>query len=391
MEFNNIQKSYLFSFLHRLVFFGALAVPFFLDWAKIDYTRIFILQAWYSFWVFALEVPTGIVADKWGRKYSLALGCISSAAGFGLYATFNNYANFLLSEFLIAMGAALISGADSALLYDSIVELKRKKDARHYLSRYDAAGTLGIVVSMPVGSLIAGSALMAYPDVLCLPMFLTSAFGILSAAAALSLREPMRRKPLENPVKLGIDGFKYILKTKKLREISLNYVAISATTFFMFWLYQTLLREQGVAVAYYGLIGAGINLFSMLLLLNLKRLEKLAGMRKLIFLTALLPALLYLWVGVDGGSASVFAAIFLVTGARLFRAPVLGDFMNRHIKSRNRATVLSGISMIERIVIALFYPLIGLLMDWSLGFTLIFLGIATLAFTFLTRMGEEHF
>jgi MFS family permease len=391
MKFNDIHKLYLFSFIHQLVFFGALAVPFFLDWAKIDYTRIFILQAWYSFWIFALEVPTGVVADKLGRKYSLALGCLASALGFGLYAAINSYPNFLLCEFLIAMGAALLSGADKALLYDTILELKKKKEARAYLARYDAAGTLGIVVSMPFGSFIAGSALLPYPAVLALPMFLTSATGLISIFVALSLHEPERKKPVENPLKLGIDGFKYILKTKLLREISLNYVLISATTFFMFWLYQTLLRDTPIGIVYYGLVGAGINIFAMLLLLNLKRLESIFGMKRLIFLSALLPALFYLAVAFFRNIPMIFAAIFIVTGLRLLRAPVLTDFMNRYITSKNRATVLSGIAMLDRLVIALFYPVVGLLLDKSLTFVLLLLGVATLIFALTTRIGERHF
>ena len=71
---SNIYKMYLVNFLKNLQFFGAVAIPFFLDWAKADYTRIFILQASFMFWVFVLEIPTGVVADKFGRKASIILG-----------------------------------------------------------------------------------------------------------------------------------------------------------------------------------------------------------------------------------------------------------------------------------------------------------------------------
>ncbi len=391
MRLNDIHKLYLFSFLSKAVFFGALAVPFFLDWAKIDYTRIFILQAWFSFWVFALEVPTGVVADKLGRKHSLAIGSLVTAMGFALYGLVNSYPSFMMAELLIAMGSALLSGADKALLYDTLVGLKKKKDARHIISRYDAAGTLGIVISMPVGSFVAGTALMPYPNILTVPMFMTAAVGLIATLFALSLNEPKRKKPLENPIRLAIDGFKHILKTKLLREISLNYVLISSTTFFMFWLYQTLLREVGIGISYFGLVGAGINIFAMILLLNLKRLERIFGMKQLILISALLPALLYFSVAFFRNIPLIFIAIFLVVGMRLLRAPVLTDFMNRFIKSKNRATVLSGISMLDRLVILLLYPLIGLLMDKSLTLALLLLGTATLIFALTTKIGDPHF
>ena len=65
---NNISKIYLANFLKNLNFFGSIAIPFFIDWIQIDYTRIFLLQAWFIFWTFVLEIPTGIVADKWGSS-----------------------------------------------------------------------------------------------------------------------------------------------------------------------------------------------------------------------------------------------------------------------------------------------------------------------------------
>jgi hypothetical protein len=61
---SNISKAYLAAGLKNLQFFGALAVPYFIDWLRVDYTRLFLLQAWFLFWVFTLEVPTGISSSK---------------------------------------------------------------------------------------------------------------------------------------------------------------------------------------------------------------------------------------------------------------------------------------------------------------------------------------
>jgi len=37
MEFNNIHKSYVARFFRELSFFGAVSVPYFLDWIQTDY------------------------------------------------------------------------------------------------------------------------------------------------------------------------------------------------------------------------------------------------------------------------------------------------------------------------------------------------------------------
>ena len=120
----NILKAYAASFLKNLQFFGPISVPYFLDWLRVDYTRMFILQAWFLFWVFILEVPTGVVADKFGRKMSVAIGCLLFAADMLFFGLSRNYYLLFAAEFLGAVGMTLISGADQALLYDSLVALK---------------------------------------------------------------------------------------------------------------------------------------------------------------------------------------------------------------------------------------------------------------------------
>ena len=111
-----IYAAYAGSFLKNLQFFGAVAVPFFIDWLRVDYTRMFLLQAWFLLWIFALEIPTGVIADRLGRKISVGLGCLLLAADLLVFGLVRRYEVFFLGEFLGAVGMTLISGAEQALL-----------------------------------------------------------------------------------------------------------------------------------------------------------------------------------------------------------------------------------------------------------------------------------
>ena len=381
---------YLVNFLRNLHFFGAVAIPFFLDWANISYTRIFILEAFFMFWIFVLEIPTGVVADKYGRKASIILGGLFSAISISIFGFINNYWAFFLAEFIGALGFALLSGADKALIYDSLIQTKKDKDAKVFLSRYDSAGTLGSLIGFPLGSLIAGSSILPYPKTLPLTFIISGVFLLLTFFVALTLSEPKRKEKVEEFIKEGFDGFKYIFKHKKLRVFALNFALISATTFFMFWFYQSLAGVVGIDVKYNGFIGAGFNLFSMLLLLNIKRIENLFGMKNILFYSAILPGLFFIGLFFFRSVYFVLVAIFLITGLKIMRSPALSDFMNRHIESRNRATVLSGVSMLEKIIVMILYPIVGLLADFSLWATFLFLGIATLIFSLMNRIESEH-
>ena len=387
---SNIWKMYLVNFLKNLQFFGSVAIPFFLEWARIDYTRIFILQASFMFWVFVLEIPTGVVADKFGRKASIILGGLFVAISFSIYGLINNYWIFFVAEFMGAIGFTLLSGADKALIYDSLIHTNKTNEAKVILSRYESAGALGLVIGFPLGSIVADSNLLPYPETLPLTFIISGIFLLLTFFVGFTLKEPERKEKVEEFIREGINGFKYIFRHKILRLFALNFALISATTAFMFWFYQSLLGVMGVDIKYNGFVAAGFNLFGMILLLNIKRIEKLFGMKNTLFYSALIPGLFFAGLFIFRNIYFVLAAIFIITGLKLMRSPLLSDFMNRYIESRNRATVLSGVSMLEKIVIMILYPIVGLLADYSLWTTFLFLGIVTIVISFMNRIRAEH-
>jgi len=125
---SNIWKMYVFKFLVSLHFIGGVLVPFFMDWGKISFTQIMILQSWFMLWIFIMEVPTVTIADYFGRKYSLLLGCIVNIITVIIYTITPNFYLFLVGEFLWATSAALFSGADDAFVYDSLKKCGKAKE-----------------------------------------------------------------------------------------------------------------------------------------------------------------------------------------------------------------------------------------------------------------------
>jgi MFS family permease len=363
----NIYKAYVGACLKSLQFFGAIAVPYFLDWLRVDYTRLFLLQAWFLFWVFILEIPTGVVADKFGRRLSVALGCLLFSADFLFYGLGASYGLLFIGEFLGAVGLTLTSGAEEALLYDTLVALGEQDRARHYFARCGAAATVGLVVGFPVGSFVAASGRYRYPESLVVPFLMTAGSGVLASLAYLSMREPDRVKPTGGFLRMGVQGLRTLFAHADLRGYVLNAVTISSVTFFVFWFYQPAALRAGMPLAYLGLFAAGFNLFSTLLLANSAAIERLVGVPRLLFITAAAPALLFAAVAATRTLWVVVPAVFLLVGCKLVRGPVLVDLINRHIESENRATVISSISLLERAITCLIYPVVGRLADVRLG------------------------
>ena len=379
---------YLSGFFRDLQFFGAVAVPFYLHRVGLDYTSMFLLEAIFSFFMIIFEVPTGVVADKWGRKISLFFGSLFFGAGFLLFGIFTSYPVLVMAEIICAFGMTLSSGADRALIYEALKNTHEEDRAVKVMARYDAFSSAAMFLAFPAGSLFVDSNILSYKTALGIVFVATAVAIFISGLIILFIKEPAFEKSTELPFRQGVDGFLRIIQRPKLRIFSLNYAFISSATFFMFWYYQSLLMENGLPIAWLGFVSSAFNLTAMLLLLLAPVVERGLGIKNTLFMSSLIPGILYLLVSLIPGSAIAMIAIFGITNLKAFRAPVLAALMNKEIESSNRATILSGVSMIERIATTLLYPIAGILTDISLNTALFVIGIITVILSVTLRIEQ---
>ena len=106
--------------------------------------------------VFALEVPTGWLADRLGHRLSLIIGSALQVLGMVAFWHAVTPAGLLTSSLLIAMGDTFRSGADQALLYRSCAALGREHEFQSIQARTEAV-THAALVAM----LLAGGAIVA--------------------------------------------------------------------------------------------------------------------------------------------------------------------------------------------------------------------------------------
>lgn len=383
----NLWKMYLFKFLVRMHFIGGVLVPFFTDWGGINFTQILILQSWFMLWIFLLEIPTGTIADYFGRKYSLILACGVNIIAAIVYASTPNFYVFLLGEFLWAMSAAFLSGADEAFTYDTLKKIGKKNKSKKVFGRIESFGLAGIMIGAPIGSFIAAQFGLRAPMLLLFIPF------TLALIIALTFREPTTNKKIESKRYLNVlkEGIRFFYKNKVLKILAVDMIFIAAIAYFMIWLYQPMLKQAGVGMAYFGIVHAAFVASQILIMNCYEKLEKIFGSKKrLIFFSAVITGVLFIIGGLTTFIPAVLLVIIIGGGFGLSRQPLFVSYMNKHIPSPKRATVLSTISMLRRAVLVVVNPAVGLLVDWSLNYTLIILGAAAILFSFISKVEEEH-
>src|SRR5260221_9616471 len=89
---STLLRYYAFSALWNVLFISPLIVPFFTQWGHITLFQVQLLQSWYSLWFFLFEVPSGILADRVGRKYTMSIAAFIVALACLIYASIPNYA-----------------------------------------------------------------------------------------------------------------------------------------------------------------------------------------------------------------------------------------------------------------------------------------------------------
>ncbi|MFC2174272.1 MFS transporter [archaeon] len=380
----NISKIYAFSFLWHLHFMAGVLIPFFTLWGKISFTEIMLLQSFFVVSVFLLEIPTGAVADRFGRKTSLILSSLVSMVGVIVYSSYPSIAVFALGEFIFAIGSSLISGADEALMYDTLKKTGRVRESKKILPRMHSFRILGVMVGAPIGGIIGYYLGLQYAVMLmAIPM-------ALSALVAWTLEEPKTRKSKESTryIDTLISGVTYFRKHKILRKLAADEITIGAVIFFIIWLYQPALQSAGVAIIWFGFVHALIAVAQIVFQNNFERLEKFFGKKGYIKYSAIIPGICFILLALGVGAWAMVGLITLIAAFGLSRRALYANYYNKHIESKNRATVLSTIRMVGSFVRALLYPLVGVMVDFSLPLALGAIGVVLVAAALLSRVED---
>jgi MFS family permease len=132
-----------------------------------------------------LEIPSGILADRWSRRGVLMIGSTALMASQLVGALSTNVATYIAAALLLGVFFAMQSGTVDSIIYDTVLEEFGTGDAfEATVGRLRAWESAALVTSALGG---AGLAAVTSPRLTC---FLTLPFGLASLWALRSFREP---------------------------------------------------------------------------------------------------------------------------------------------------------------------------------------------------------
>ena len=123
---SNISKLYLIKIAKWFNMVMPIVVLFYQD-NGMGMHEIFQLKAIYSIAIVVMEIPSGWMADVWGRKKTLILGSILGSAGFLMYSFSFGFWTFAIAEVILGIGYSFVSGAESDCSRASLHSVPQQK------------------------------------------------------------------------------------------------------------------------------------------------------------------------------------------------------------------------------------------------------------------------
>jgi MFS family permease len=344
---------YLVTFLHdfSISLHAAIYVLFLLS-HNLSLLEVSLVNLSFMLGNFFFEIPTGAYADFFGRRKSLILSSLFLTGALAIYFISTNILMFIIAELIAALAFTFASGALDAWMVDSL-------EGKGYIGKVDFVFSQASIVSYSaslVGGLIGG---YLGNINLALPFGVGALVSLSSLAAVVFL---MHEKPVKTKALSFTNGFKQMAIVAKdsinygvRHKVVLWLILSSMLAFFafqplnMYWA-PRINALSGNQVWLMGWIWVGVTTCMMLGSYWIRTLlKKQKSYLWILIAMSLFLSLPILLASISNIFALVVSGYILHEIGRGMIRPMQKSYLNKHIPSEKRATILSFDSMMGKL------------------------------------------
>jgi MFS family permease len=356
---------------------------------QINLFEIALLAVVFEASILIFEIPTGAVADIYGRKISVVLSTVLSLVSGMIFIFFPFLAGFILAEIIGGLGETLRSGALEAWLVDSLKHEGREEIQKRAFAQGTRFRILGNLLGLILGGYLASFNMRLVWVPFAVLFFILCLFLILW----MSEEYFIEKKESGRVISKFSENIKQSLEVLGSQRLILALIVLSLFSEFSFeaisQFWQVHFDENlSIPIRYFGWILMTASVLTILFIDKITALsEKLKHefsplliLESLFLLSLLLIALI---------SSPLLAVIFFILLQSFvnFKEPILLDIYNKHIPSAQRATLLSfkslvgsGGEVLAGLCIGLVAQRYGLRITFGFGTVILFVGIITFFF-----------
>lgn len=170
-----------YAFARSLVFWQA--VWFLIFQGRLSAAEAILLYAVYDIATMAMEVPSGYLSDRAGRRITLVVSSVALLVGAVVLLVADSFALAVLGQVVIGASMAFNSGTDTALLYESLASRGRQDD----IERHEVKAWRFSFTALALSAFMGGALALVWEG---LPFAATAVAGVAAVIIAARLIEP---------------------------------------------------------------------------------------------------------------------------------------------------------------------------------------------------------
>jgi MFS family permease len=351
----NITLNYIISSVSWGRFFIPILALFYIA-SKVSLEQFTIIMAVFSLATLVFEIPTGVIADLLGKKNTLLLSRAMYIIEIFLIAFFNGFWIFLVAKIISGIGVSLSSGTNQAIVYDSLKKIKRENEHKKISG---IANTVS-KISMSFVFIIGAYLFTLNPK---LPAYVSLPFMVLAFVLTFFMTEPYKPEKkftMKNSLEHLKQGLTYFKGNYYLKYLAMLTLLVGATISMMLSLSSKYFELILIPITLIGVVSFVTTLISAYTAKKASYFEEKIGEKNSMYIILVLTCISIFLMSfmLPYLGLLFFAFIPFVQG---FYEVIIGDYVNRHIDTAHRATMLSINNMFDNIGIFVLFPIIGIL------------------------------
>ena len=399
-----VQRTYLtLTLLTTLAasFIWGVNTLFLLD-AGLSNAEAFAANAFFAAGQVIFEVPTGVVADTRGRRFSFILGAatllVSTLLYLGMWQIEAPFVGWAVASALLGLGFTFFSGATEAWLVDALAATGYEGELEAVFGRAQVVGGGAMLVGSVLGGVVAQLTSLGAPYVIraaLLGLTVVVAWRFMRDIGFTPQRDASPVTAVRTVIGGAVDGG---LRNPPVRWVMLAAPFAVGVGFYVFYALQPYLLELYGDPTAYSIAGlaaavlAGAQIAGGLVVNRVRQWFRLRTDAMLVTAAVAVVALILLGLI----PAFVVAIVLLIAWALLaaIEEPIRRTYLNGLIASEQRATVLSFDALIGSAGGVVIQPALGRVADiGGYGASFVVAGAIqalALPFLFLARRERAH-
>ena len=305
-----------------------------------------ILMCW-SGAVLIGEIPTGVFADRFGARVSFLTGSIIKLSSIGILILANSLEMFMLFSVLNGLSVTFFSGADEALIYESLKKDNKQHKMDEAMGKIQSAGFIAMMIAVLFGSFFARDLEQEQFQLLIL---LSMVSYIVEFVLLFFIQEPSGKVSIPGTsIENVLEGVRVIKQTPQLLVMFLNVTLVFIPTVAVFQKFdQPLMIGSGLPVYFIGPVYAVGALLAFFSSRSIGMLNKKLSYSVLMYTSGLLSAFGLLLAALFQNQLwMVLCVVLFLRWVGAIRYPIYSQLSNNIIPSHVRATTISLLSILD--------------------------------------------